>query len=175
MLMLELAISAVIAVPVMAATQPFVGTGGLIIGAVVLVLIALTYRSIVDFTLHVRAGSELILELMQNPADPEQPDQPFEKIETVLPGFGGLVSVTLADHSPAVGKSLAELNLRARTGATVLAISRGEGGFATPTPDEPLHAGDILALTGSDEALAAAREVVGAAAVAAVSLPPSAA
>lgn len=168
MLMLELAISTVIAVPVMALTQPFVGTGGLVIGAIVLVLIAITYRSIVDFTQHVRAGSELILELMHHPADPEHVEEPFEKIEAVLPGFGGLVSVTLGETSPAIGKSLSELNLRARTGATVLAISRGEGGFATPTPTEPLRAGDVLALTGSDDALASARQLVGGVAIAVV-------
>jgi monovalent cation:H+ antiporter-2, CPA2 family len=143
------------------------------------VLIAVTYRSIMDFTQHVRAGSELILELMHHPPDAEHVEQPFEKIEAVLPGFGGLVSVTLGAQSSAIGKSLAELNLRAKTGATVLAISRGEGGFATPTPTEPLNAGDVLALTGSDEALAAARQLVGEGSVAvplpaeAISSPPA--
>jgi monovalent cation:H+ antiporter-2, CPA2 family len=159
MLTLELALSAVIAVLMIAAVHPFVGRGGILVGGVVIVLLTVTYRSIVDFTQHVRAGSELILELLHQPTAQGQP-QPLSQIESVLPGFGGLVSVTLDPASGAVGKSLAELNLRARTGATVLAISRGEGGFATPEPQEPLRAGDILALTGSDDAIAAARSVV---------------
>ena len=71
-----------------------------------------------------------------------------------------LVSITVDKGARAVGQSLAQLNLRARTGATVLAISRGEGGFATPQPHEPLRAGDILALAGSDDAIASARETV---------------
>lgn len=159
-LMFELALAAAIAVPMVAFVQPFVGRSGVLAGGVVIVLITITYRSIVDFDKHVRAGSELILELLQQPPAPEQPHQPLEQIENVLPGFGGLVSVSLEPTSPAVGKSLAELNLRALTGATVLAIHRDHGGFATPQPHEPLRAGDVLALAGSDEAIAAARQAI---------------
>ena len=158
-LMFELGLAAAIAVPMIAAVQPFVGRGGVLVGGVVIVLLTITYRSIVDFDQHVRAGSELILELLQQPAVEEQA-HPLETIESVLPGFGGLVSVPLEASSPAIGKSLAQLNLRARTGATVLAIGRGQGGFATPQPHEPLRAGDVLALAGSDEAIAAARATV---------------
>ena len=76
----------------------------------------------------------------------------------VLPGFGGLASITVTEASRAVGRSLAELDLRAKTGATVLAIARGtDAGSATPSPTEPLQAGDVLAMAGSDEAIAAAR------------------
>jgi CPA2 family monovalent cation:H+ antiporter-2 len=159
-LMLELAIAAVVTIPVVATIQPFTGTASLVVGGVVVFLIAITYRSIVDFTQHVHAGSELILELMKSA--PEETATIGPQIETMLPGFGGLVSITLADTSSAVGKSLAELNLRARTGATVLAIGRGGGGFATPTPSEALAAGDVLALTGSDDALEAAKRTLGA-------------
>jgi CPA2 family monovalent cation:H+ antiporter-2 len=160
-LTLELALSTVIALPMIAAVQPFVGRGGVLAGGVVIILVTITYRSIVDFNQHVRAGSELILELLHQPADPAATEQqPLSQIESVLPGFGGLVSITVDMSSGAIGKSLAELNLRARTGATVLAISRGEGGFATPQPHEPLRAGDVLALAGSDDAIAAARGAV---------------
>jgi CPA2 family monovalent cation:H+ antiporter-2 len=152
-MMLELAIAGVVAIPSIAATQPFIGTTGLIVITVVIALIAITYRSIVDFDEHVRAGSELILELLHQP----QPE-PLGHVETMLPGFSGLTSITVG--ASCAGRSLAELDLRARTGATVLAIARGEGGFATPQPTEPLHAGDVLALFGSDEAIAAARSAL---------------
>jgi len=155
-LMLELGLATVIAVPMIAAVQPFVGRGGILAGTVVIVLLTITYRSIVDFNQHVRAGSELILELLHQP----QQVQPLTQIENVLPGFGGLVSVTLPAGAPAVGKSLAELDLRGRTGATVLAIARGDGGFATPEPHEPLRAGDVLAMAGSPEAVASARVAI---------------
>jgi len=120
----------------------------------------ITYRSIVDFDQHVRAGSEVLLELMRQPSD--QPDQPFAGVEGVLPGFDGTVSIKLPESAVAVGRSLAELDLRAKTGATVLAIARAGAGIATPSPTEPLCKDDVLAVAGSDEAIAAARALLGA-------------
>lgn len=151
---LELAIALAVAVPFVAVTQPFV-PGNLVVGLVVVVAImAIALRALRDFDGHVRAGSEVILEVLTH-----QPDAgaQLQAIDTILPGFGGLTSVRLSDSSPAVGRSLAELDLRARTGATVLAIGRGEHGLASPAPREALRAGDTLALTGSDDAIAAAR------------------
>lgn len=160
-LMLELVIAAVVSVPVIATVQPFTGTAALVVGAVIVFIGAIAYRSIVDFTQHVRAGSELILELIQTQPSGQHAEPIGTQLESVLPGFGGLVSVTVEPNTAAVGRSLAQLDLRARTGATVLAIGRGgSAGFATPTPNEPLAAGDVLALTGSDEALAAAKQAL---------------
>jgi monovalent cation:H+ antiporter-2, CPA2 family len=155
-LTIELALALVIAVPLVAITQPFLSGGAFAVLAVLLVLAAITYRSIVDFHGHVRAGSELLLELYSLPANPEEPKP------SPLPGFEDTVSLRLEPTAPAVGQSLAALDLRARTGATVLAIARGDGGLATPSPTEPLRAGDVLAIAGSTEAIAAARELLGA-------------
>ncbi len=44
--------------------------------------------------------------------------------------------------------------------ASVLAIARGEGGVIDPRSDEVLRAGDILALAGTKDCIAAAREVL---------------
>jgi len=160
-LMLELVIAAVVSVPVIATVQPFTGTAALVVGAVIVFIGAIAYRSIVDFTQHVRAGSELILELIQTQPSGKHAEPIGPQLESVLPGFGGLVSVTVEPNTAAVGRSLAQLDLRARTGATVLAIGRGgSAGFATPTPNEPLAAGDVLALTGSDDALTAAKQAL---------------
>jgi CPA2 family monovalent cation:H+ antiporter-2 len=68
--------------------------------------------------------------------------------------------VQLDAGSPAVGRSLAELNLRGATGATVLAIARGEEGILVPTAQEVLRAGDVLALAGTHDAIDAARELL---------------
>src|SRR5690349_21883099 len=51
-----------------------------------------------------------------------------KKVQELLAGLGGPSFVHLADTSPAVGHSLAALNLRGMTGATVLAMTRGETG-----------------------------------------------
>ena len=52
-------------------------------------------------------------------------------------------------RSPAVGKTLAELNLRGLTGATVLAIRRGEEAVLVPSGHERLMVGDVLAVAGT--------------------------
>ncbi len=152
MMMFEIGLGLVVAVPLVAATQPFVPGGPLVILFIVVGLIVVAHRSLRDFDGHVRAGSEMLLELMR------QPEAPLASVETVLPGFGDLASITIGPTSSAIGRSLAELDLRARTGATVLAIARGqETGLATPSPTEPLRAGDVLAMAGSSEAIASAR------------------
>ncbi|WP_395854947.1 cation:proton antiporter regulatory subunit [Cystobacter fuscus] len=66
----------------------------------------------------------------------------------------------LDSGSAAVGRTLAELNLRGMTGATVLAIRRGEDKVVVPTADEQLREGDVLALAGTHEAIDSARAVL---------------
>jgi K+:H+ antiporter len=70
------------------------------------------------------------------------------------------VPVKVPAGSPAVDKRLADLNVRGITGATVLAITRpGAAGdrIYVPTGREVLKAGDVLAVAGSHEAVAAAK------------------
>jgi CPA2 family monovalent cation:H+ antiporter-2 len=82
----------------------------------------------------------------------------LRQVEQLLPGLGTLTAVRLDSSSSAIGKTLAEINLRALTGASVLAITRDDGPVVTPTSKETLHAGDVLALTGTHEAIEAARK-----------------
>ena len=159
----ELAIGLGVAMPMAAALQPFVPGSIAVVLIAALAVVLVMRRSIADFEGHVRAGSELILELL---SQPRQEAAPLAEVEAVLPGFGGTASHALGEGASAIGRSLAELDLRARTGATVLAIARGAGGepgargVATPSPTEPLQRGDVLALAGSDEAIAAARKLL---------------
>ncbi|MBA3822046.1 MAG: cation:proton antiporter, partial [Deltaproteobacteria bacterium] len=111
----ELAMALAIAVPIVAAIQPFVPGSLLLVLVVALALLIVMRRSIADFEGHVRAGSELILELLSQPM---QAQAALAQVESILPGFGGVVSVRLGTDSAAVGRSLAQLDLRARTGAT---------------------------------------------------------
>jgi CPA2 family monovalent cation:H+ antiporter-2 len=67
------------------------------------------------------------------------------------------VLVEIESGSVAAGRTLADLDLRGLTGATALAISRGEAGVAAPTGREILRAGDVLALAGSSDAIERAR------------------
>jgi uncharacterized protein with PhoU and TrkA domain len=66
--------------------------------------------------------------------------------------------VRVGAASAAAGRSLAELNLRGRTGATAVALRRGgaDDPIVFPTAKVILHEGDLLALSGSHEAIAEA-------------------
>ena len=110
-----------------------------------------------------RAGSQAVLEALTQYARSERggPEtQPLAEFRTLLHGLGEPVVVRLGAGSPAQGASLAELNLRGRTGATVLAISRGKESIVAPAAGERLRPGDVLALAGTDDAVNAAREIL---------------
>jgi CPA2 family monovalent cation:H+ antiporter-2 len=91
---------------------------------------------------------------------PTPDDRGLAQVRKMFPGLGEPVPVRLGPKSPGVGKTLAELNLRGQTGATVLAIVRGEEGILIPTAREALQAGDVLALAGAHECIEAAKELL---------------
>jgi monovalent cation:H+ antiporter-2, CPA2 family len=62
----------------------------------------------------------------------------------------------LSEESPAVGRDLSELDLRRRSGATVLAVVRDEKPHLTPPADFRLQAGDELVLVGAHAQVEAA-------------------
>jgi CPA2 family monovalent cation:H+ antiporter-2 len=68
--------------------------------------------------------------------------------------------VHVAHGSVADGITLAQLNLRGRTGATAVALSRGGEATVLPTAETLLREGDLLALSGSHEAIAEARQLL---------------
>jgi CPA2 family monovalent cation:H+ antiporter-2 len=151
----EIAITMAVMVPIVAVVQSFVPSSFAVLLLVAGVLAIALRRRIRDFEGHVRASSELIVEMLGMP----DADSRFVELATILPGFGGTARVTIGPKS--AGKTLAELDLHARTGASVLAIMRGERGISPVEPDERLEAGDVVALAGSEEAIAAARRVFG--------------
>ena len=62
----------------------------------------------------------------------------------------------LAPESPAVGRTLNQLDLRGRTRALVIAVVREGKHYLSPEPDFEFHPGDILVLVGDHAALEAA-------------------
>ena len=57
----------------------------------------------------------------------------------------------LDETSPAVGRTLRDLDLRHLTGATIIAVVRDETPMPSPAPDVDLLAGDTLVLVGGHE------------------------
>ena len=60
------------------------------------------------------------------------------------------------------GRSIAEINLRASTNASVIAIQRGERYITALSPDERLGAGDVLYLVGDESDVLLARKLLSA-------------
>ena len=58
------------------------------------------------------------------------------------------------------GRSLRELNLRVRIGASVIGIEREGRAIVNPTADEKLEAGDVVLVLGDDEQLALSRDLM---------------
>ncbi len=157
-LSLQLALALAVAAPLLALTQPFLpAAGGLwVLGPVALVLGIAFWRGATDLDAHVRAGAEVLAEAMSA----ERPATALDGASSLLPGLGTTLAVTLPAESRAVGRSLADLDLRGRTGATVLALTRGALRRGVPRADEPLHAGDVLALAGTEGAVSAAEALL---------------
>jgi CPA2 family monovalent cation:H+ antiporter-2 len=58
----------------------------------------------------------------------------------------------------ASGRSIAELNLRASTGASILALQRGSSFITALSPDERIEEGDVLYLVGDESDVMLARQ-----------------
>lgn len=94
------------------------------------------------------------------PPDSPSATDPMTDLQTHLPGAGSIVAYRIPEGAFAAGKTLAALDLRGLTGATVLAMKSPAGETSVPSPKTPLEQGTTLALSGSDEAIAAALELL---------------
>jgi len=162
---LQIAILLVVGVPVVAVTQPFMpGVPGMVIlllGASL--LIVPLWRSATNLQGHVRAGAQVILEALAAQSGTTTASAPAASqtaLPALLPGLGNAIAVPIATSSPAVGRTLKQINMRGLTGATVIAIDRDAADVIYPTGDETLRAGDALIVTGTSDAVAAAQELV---------------
>jgi CPA2 family monovalent cation:H+ antiporter-2 len=120
------------------------------------------WRKAMDLEGHVKAGAQLIAEALVTQAKKPSArgEAALEDIGHLIPGLGEPVPFRLDEHSAAVGKSLAEINLRGSTGASVLAIARGTEEVIVPSAGEVLRVGDVLAIAGTRDAIEAAIEVL---------------
>ncbi|HEX6882359.1 MAG TPA: TrkA C-terminal domain-containing protein, partial [Planctomycetota bacterium] len=127
---------------------------GVVLSALVVIAVVF-WRRANDLEAHVQAGAQVVVEVLARQG--EAADPTLENVHALLPGLGDVTPVRLGAESPAVGKTLAALDLRARTGASVIAITRGSGAVIAPTGREELFVEDVLALAGSKKAIQAAR------------------
>lgn len=149
---IEIALVLATGLPIVVITLPVVPMSAAALAVAVVLLLAVALRAIRDLAGHAKAGVALLTEVLSN----ERAEAPaVGQFEEALPGFPDVSRTVIQPGWRAVGMSLAELNLRATTGASVLVLRRGTH-VAPPVPDQTLAAGDELTVAGTSEAIAAA-------------------
>jgi CPA2 family monovalent cation:H+ antiporter-2 len=168
---IQLAVVVAFGAPVLLITQPFVQgpSSALVLGAVLLGMLFVLWRDSGNLDGHLRAGAEVVLALLREPGEtptpatsaPEASDSALDvQVAALLPGLGHVEGVAIHTGSPALGRSLAELDLHAQTGAVVLAIARTGGDLIRPEVEVRLQEGDVVAVMGCSDAVAAARTLL---------------
>ncbi len=152
-----------------AITQPFLPRfpGFAVLLLLTIVLSVAFWKSALNLQGHAQAGAQVIVAALTprigTEEDPDDLTRTMEHVAIMLPGLGEPVPVRIVANSPAADRSLAEINLRGMTGATVLAVTRsapdGSEVFV-PSGRTVLRAGDVVALAGTNEAVTAARAML---------------
>lgn len=68
--------------------------------------------------------------------------------------------LAITEGSFAAGRTIADTQMRRRTGVSIVAILRGTGTVPSPEPSEPLEAGDTVVVVGTPEGIEAATVVL---------------
>jgi CPA2 family monovalent cation:H+ antiporter-2 len=166
---LQIAILLAALAPLTAVTQPFLhGAPTLAVLLAVAGILAIAFlRAARDLHGHARAGAHVIVTALANQmatsARSDELTRTMEHVSAALPGLGEPTLVVLPAASLVAGRTLADLDLRGLTGATILAIFRSAGdGRETlvPAGRERLRAGDVLAIAGPHDAVSAARVIL---------------
>ena len=151
---LKISLVIAVGVPLTLLTLPFVPPFGVlgVVAAYLLVLAVAFWRTARNLDQHSRAGAELVVHVLSKQGHSGDTGM-FEVVRGMLPGLGAIVPLEVQPGSAAAGRTLGELNLRGRTGATVVALSRGNQRDPAPTSRTRLEPGDLVAITGSESAI----------------------
>lgn len=155
---LQLAALLAAGVFVAALTQPFVppGIGVLVLVAALLPSALMLWRSGGPLGEHVHSATLALVQFLRS--DDLETREPV--LDDLLHGLGNATPIRLRADAPAVGRTLAQIDLRANTGATVLAIAHPDSDVTAPTGREVLREGDVLAVAGPHEAVQRARSLL---------------
>ena len=163
---LQFAILFAIVALLVAVTQPFAPSipGAVLVLAAGMILVLAVWRSAKNLQGHAVAGGEVIAAALArraaDGAEGKSVDDAMSLMHTMLPGLGEPVAMTVEHESPAAGRTLAELDMRGVTGATVLALIRGEEHVISPRGNTRLNSGDVIAVAGTHDSVAGVRSMV---------------
>lgn len=101
------------------------------------------------------AGAEVLAQILGAPRIAER----FADLSREIPG---LVTgqVVVPPDGPFTGEPLGHTRARSRTGASVVAIVRGQKIINSPVPEEVIRSGDVLVVIGSEQAIGEVDRIV---------------
>jgi TrkA domain protein len=83
----------------------------------------------------------------------------FADLTREVPGLEA-GQVEIRPESPFVDLPLGDTRARTRTGASIVAIVRGDEVLASPGPSETLRRGDVLVVIGTEDGIAGVKRIV---------------
>jgi CPA2 family monovalent cation:H+ antiporter-2 len=104
-------------------------------------------KNVIDAEVKVIRGERYGVLRAKGPVRPS-----MEKIADLLTA-GTAETYYVGQDSPAAGLTLTQLDLRAKTGATIIAVVRGDDSFTGPAADFMIETGDTLVLVASHAAM----------------------
>jgi TrkA domain protein len=110
-------------------------------------------RAVIDLT---PEESEVVAELLGAPRVIERLARLREQVEGIA-----TEGIPITATSPFTGKTLADAQIRSRTGASVVAVIRGEQVVPSPGPDFRFQVGDKVVAVGTEEGVHEAAKILG--------------
>ncbi|MCX4859058.1 cation:proton antiporter regulatory subunit [Streptomyces canus] len=83
----------------------------------------------------------------------------FADLTREVPGLSA-GQVEVRPGSPFADRPLGDTRARTRTGASIVAVVRGDDVIASPGPSQPPEAGDILVVIGTHEGIAGVQRII---------------
>ncbi len=128
---------------------------------VALAVVALTLvAAVAGWRFFRRTGAKAI-DCFNEALTAEERRQELEKTMTITVPDGAIHRLTLAADSPAVGGTVVSMNIRAKTGASIVSVERGGVLTRNIGPEWEFAPGDTLVVLGDAHQLAALKDLLG--------------
>jgi TrkA domain protein len=99
--------------------------------------------------------ADIVAEILGAPRIAER----FADLTREVPGLSA-GRVEVRPGSPFATRALGDTRARTRTGASIVAVVRGEDVIASPGPGQTLSAGDVLVVIGTREGIAGVQRII---------------
>jgi TrkA domain protein len=110
-------------------------------------------RAVIDLT---PEESEVVAELLGAPRVIERLARLSEQVEGIT-----TEGIPVTADSPFAGRTLADAQIRTRTGASIVAVIRGDQVVPSPGPDFRFQIGDKVVVVGTEEGVHEAAKILG--------------